>query len=132
MQEPSLFTRIINGEIPSHKIYEDDRVIAFLTIHPLSEGHTLVVPKKQIDQVWDLEPDDYDYLCKTARKIALHIRTVMDVDRVGVVIKGFEVPHAHIHLIPVGHHGFVNFDPEPAPPIADNDKLAAIAQRIHL
>ncbi len=132
MNEPSIFTRIINGEIPSHKIYEDDRVIAFLTIHPLSDGHTLVVPKKQIDQIWDLESDDYDYLWKIAQKIALHLRQTMDLARVGVVIKGFEVPHTHIHLIPVGHQGHINFDPEPEPPVADDDKLASIAQRIRL
>ncbi len=132
MQEPSIFTRIINGEIPCHRIYEDDRVIAFLTIHPLNEGHTLVVPKKQVDQVWDLEAADYDYLWAVTHKIAQHLRTVMAVDRVGVVVKGFEVPHAHIHLVPVSRGSHVNFDPEPSPPAADDDELAAIAQRLHL
>ena len=132
MPEPSIFTRIINGELPAHKIYEDNRVIAFLTINPLCDGHTLVVPKKQVDQIWDLAVDDYDYLWKIAQKIALHLRTVMKVDRVGVVIKGCDVPHTHIHLIPMDLHGHINFDPEPAPPVADNDKLAIIAKRIHL
>lgn len=132
MQEPSIFTRIINGEIPCHRIYEDDRVIAFLTIHPLNEGHTLVVPKKQVDQVWDLKASDYDYLWAVTNKIAQHLRAVMAVDRVGVVVKGFEVPHAHIHLVPVSRGTHVNFDPEPSPPMADNDELAAIAQRLHL
>jgi len=132
MQEPSIFTRIINGEIPCHKVYEDERVLAFLTINPVADGHTLVVPKKQIDQLWDLEADDYEYLWKTAQKIALHLRTVMGVDRVGVVVKGFEVPHAHIHLVPVSRHRGVNFDPDPPPTTADNDTLAAIAERIRL
>jgi histidine triad (HIT) family protein len=131
MQEPSIFTLIINGKIPSHKIYEDDQVIAFLTNHPFSEGHTLVVPKKQIDQIWDLEADDYDYLWKTAQKIALHLRKVMDVARVAVVIKGF-VPHTHIHLVPIGHQGFVNLDPMPEPSEATNDYLASVAERIRL
>lgn len=130
MSEPSIFTRIINGEIPAHRVYEDDRVIAFLTIQPFSEGHTLVIPKKQIDQIWDMESDDYDYLWKTAQKIALHFRKVMDIDRVGVVVKGFEVPHAHIHLIPIPRGVTVNLDPYPEPPMADNDKLAALAERI--
>ncbi|MEI7539337.1 MAG: HIT domain-containing protein [Candidatus Saccharibacteria bacterium] len=130
MIEPSVFTRIINGEIPAYKIYEDDRVIAFLTNHPLSDGHTLVVPKKQIDQIWDLERDDYDYLWEAAQKVAAHLRDVMGVERVGVVVKGFEVPHAHIHLIPVPRDSRVFFDPEPEPPMAGGDKLAAIAERI--
>jgi len=132
MQEPSIFTRIINGEIPCHKVYEDDKVIAFLTINPVADGHTLVVPKVQVDQLWDLEADDYDYLWKTAQKIAIHLRTVMHVDRVGVVVKGFEVPHAHIHLIPVNFHSGLGFDPDPPPSIADNSTLVAIAERIRL
>ncbi|MEI6850663.1 MAG: HIT family protein [Candidatus Saccharibacteria bacterium] len=132
MQEPSLFTKIIRKEIPANIIYEDEQVIAFLTIHPLAEGHTLVVPKKQVEQIWDLEPDDYNYLWKTAQKIALHLRSVMNVDKVGVVVKGFEVPHTHIHLIPVNRHSGVNFDPEPSPPAEDNDNLVAIADRIRL
>jgi len=132
MQEQSLFTKIINNEVPAHRIYEDDRVIAFLTIHPLCDGHTLVVPKKQVDQIWDLETDDFDYLWNIAQKIALHLRKVMATDRVGVVVKGFEVPHTHIHLIPVNMHSGINFDPEPSPDVVDNDKLAAIAERIHL
>lgn len=101
MQEPSIFTRIINGEIPCYKIYEDEKVIAFLDMHPVMEGHTLVVPKKQIDHIWDLEDDDYEYLWATAKKIAIHIREVIGSPRVGVVVEGFGVPHAHIHLIPI-------------------------------
>jgi len=133
MQEPSIFTKIINGEIPCHKIYEDERVIAFLTNHPLVEGHTLVVPKKQINQIWDLESDDYIYLWETTRKIALHLRKVMNLERVGVVIKGIEVPHTHIHLIPmVSEQIHVNFDPEPAPALVDNDTLSKVAERIRL
>lgn len=132
MQEPSIFTKIINNEIPSHKVYEDDRVIAFLTIHPLCDGHTLVVPKVQIDQIWDLEPEYYQYLWKIAQKLAVHIRSVMDVERIGVVVKGFEVPHAHIHLIPVSSGAHVNFDPEPEPPLAEESKLVEIANLIRL
>jgi len=132
MQEPSIFTKIINGEVPAHRIYEDDRVIAFLTIHPLCDGHTLVIPKKQVNQIWDMESDDYDCLWKTAKKIALHLRKVMEVERVGVVVKGFAVPHTHIHLIPVKHNNHVNFDPEPEPPVADDLQLAGIASRLKM
>jgi len=132
MQEQSIFTRIINGEIPCHKIYEDERVIAILTNHPVIEGHTLVIPKKQVDQVWDLEPQDYNYLWDVAKKIAEHLRTVLKVERVGVVIKGIEVPHAHIHLIPMPYDTHVNFDPIPSPSIAEDDILEPMASRLHL
>ena len=132
MPEPSIFTKIINNEIPAHRIYEDDRVIAFLSIQPFSEGHTLVVPKKQIDQIWDTEPDDYDYLWQVTRKIALHLKTVMNAVRIGVVIKGFEVPHTHIHLIPITGDVVVNLDPFPEPPFAESEKLASLAERIRL
>jgi len=132
MPEQSLFTKIINGEISAHRIYEDDKVIAFLTIHPLCDGHTLVVPKKQIDQIWDLESNDYKYLWGITQMIALHLRDIMKVERIGVVIKGFEVPHAHIHLIPVPYDTHIDFDPEPSPSIVDNEKLASIADLIRL
>jgi histidine triad (HIT) family protein len=131
MQQPSIFTKIINKEIPAHRIYEDERVIAFLTTHPLCDGHTLVIPKKQIDQIWDLETENFHYLWDVTKKIALRLRKVMNVNRVGVVVKGFEVPHAHIHLIPLSVHIRINFDPEPSPPIAADKHLAAIAERLH-
>ena len=132
MSEPSVFTRIINGEIPAHRIYEDDRVIAFLTIQPFSTGHTLVVPKKQIDQIWDLDSDDYDYLWQTAKKIARHLTDTMKTDRIGVVVKGFDVPHAHIHLVPIPKGVIVNLDPYPEPLVANNDELAAMALRLKM
>ncbi|MEO5950714.1 MAG: HIT family protein [Candidatus Saccharimonadales bacterium] len=128
--EDSIFTKIIKGEIPCHKVYEDDRVIAFLTINPVAEGHTLVIPKKQINQLWDLESEDYVYLLDVTKKIALHLRQVMKVDRVGVVVKGFEVPHVHIHLIPVNEGSNVIFDHTVPPDSPSNDELAAIAERI--
>ena len=131
MQEPSVFTRIINGEIPSHKIYEDERVTAILTNHPLIDGHTLVIPKKQVDQIWDLPSEDYEYVWQVAQKVALHIREILGVERIGVVIKGIEIAHAHIHLIPMPNSGVhVNFDPEPSPDIADEEKLSAIAEQL--
>jgi histidine triad (HIT) family protein len=95
----SVFTRIIKGEIPCHKVYEDDRVIAFLDIHPQQPGHVLVVPKQQIDLIWDLPAETYDYLWQTAKKIALHMGPIMG-KRIGVHVEGIGVPHAHIHLVP--------------------------------
>lgn len=130
--EDSVFTKIIKGEIPSYKVYEDEHVIAFLTINPAAEGHTLVIPKRQVDQIWDLESQEYSYLWETAAKIARHIRTVMQVDRVGVVVKGFEVPHVHIHLIPVNRHSGILFDHSTPPPTPPHDELAATAARIRL
>ena len=96
----SIFTKIINGEIPSHKIYEDEDIIAFLDVRPIMPGHTLVIPKKQVEFVWDLEDELYTKLTLIAKKIALHIREVLDTTYVGEQIIGIHVPHAHIQLIP--------------------------------
>jgi histidine triad (HIT) family protein len=129
--EDSIFTKIIKGEIPSHKIYEDDKVIAFLTIRPVTDGHTLVVPKEQIDSIWELDPEAYSYLWETARTIAKHLQESMEVDRVGVVVKGFEVPHTHIHLIPVNKGSGIDFDPNPIPALADEKHLHLLAEKLH-
>jgi len=100
MTNDSIFTKIINGDIPSHKIYEDDDVFAFLDIHPVQPGHTLVIPKKQVEFVWDLDDETYAKLTAAAKKIALRLREVLDVPYVGEQIIGVDVPHTHIHLIP--------------------------------
>lgn len=96
----SIFTKIINGEIPSHKIYEDDTTYAFLDIHPIQPGHTLVVPKKQVEFVWDLDDETYQALQASVKKIALHLRESLEAPYIGEQIIGVDVPHAHIHLIP--------------------------------
>lgn len=131
MQEPSIFTKIINGEIPAQKIYEDDRVIAFLDIHPMFEGHTLVVPKKQIDQIWDLDDDDYSNLWMTAKKIGVHIQKIIGSPRVSAVVEGFGVPHTHIHLIPIYHGNdlkkVVDLNAEP-----DFEALSKVAARLKM
>ncbi len=101
--EDSIFTKIINGEIPSYTIYEDDKVIAFLDVHPLKPGHTLVIPKVQIDHLWDLDDDTYSYVWEVSRKLASHIHSVLQPKRVGSIVEGFGVPHAHIHLIPINN-----------------------------
>lgn len=97
----SIFSKIIRGEIPSYKVYEDEATLAFLDIHPVNPGHTLVVPKAQVDHLWDLEDADYQALMETAKKVAKRIRSVLECPRVGVLVEGFEVPHAHVHLIPI-------------------------------
>lgn len=97
----SVFTKIIKGEIPSHKVYEDEQTLAFLDIHPAQPGHTLVVPKVQVDHIWDLDDDTYQRLWATARKVAKRLKAVLQTERIGVRIEGFDVPHAHIHLIPI-------------------------------
>lgn len=131
MQEPSLFTRIINGEIPAYKIYEDNQVIAFLDRHPLTPGHTLVVPKVQVNHIWELSDDDYVYLWEVIKKIGIHIREVIGSPRVGVVVEGFGVPHVHVHLVPIYHGNDLkksqNLDAEP-----DNEALAAMAVRLKM
>lgn len=98
--EESIFTKIIKGEIPCHKIYEDDLTFAFLDIHPKTPGHTLVIPKKQVEFVWDLDDATYQALMATAKKVALRIREVIGKTYVGESVIGEQVPHAHIHIYP--------------------------------
>lgn len=96
----SIFTKIIKGEIPCNKVYENEKTMAFLNIYPDQPGHTLVVPKKQVDHLWDLDDEDYQAVMDAAKKVAQRIRQVLKPDRVGVKVAGEEVPHAHVHLIP--------------------------------
>ena len=131
MSEPSIFTRIINGEIPAYKIYEDDRVIAFLDLHPQNPGHTLVVPKVQIDHIWDLSNIDYDYLWQVVRKLGSHIRKVIGSPRVGVVVEGFGVPHTHVHLVPI-YHGNDLKKPQDLDAEPDNTALAEMAEKLKM
>jgi len=131
MPEPSIFTRIINGEIPAHTIYEDDKIIAFLDLHPIAEGHTLVIPKVQVDHIWDLNDEDYDYLWKTVKKIGNHIRKVIGSPRVGVIVEGFGVPHAHVHLVPI-YHGNDLKKPQDRDSEPDHKALAEAASRLKM
>lgn len=131
MPEQSIFSRIINGEIPAYKIYEDENIIAFLDMHPQNPGHTLVVPKIQVDHIWDLSDKDYEYLWKTVKKIGIHIREVIGSPRVGVVVEGFGVPHTHVHLVPIYHGNDLKKQPDMhAEP--DNVALAAMAKRLQM
>ena len=97
----SLFTRIINGEIPAWKLAEDENYLAFLDIFPVAKGHTLVIPKKEIDYLFDLDDETYTGLQLFAKKVAAGIRKAIPCKKVGVMVLGLEVPHAHIHLVPM-------------------------------
>jgi len=97
----SIFTKIISGEIPSYKVAETDDFIAFLDINPNAKGHTLCVPKKEVDKVFDLDEDTYLNLMKFSRKVAKAIEKTVPCKRVGVAVIGLEVPHVHVHLIPL-------------------------------
>lgn len=98
---PTVFTRIINGEIPCYKIAEDENFFAFLDINPNAKGHTLCIPKKEVDKIMDLDIDTYLGLMAFSRKVAKAIEAALDCERVGLTVIGLEVPHAHVHLIPL-------------------------------
>lgn len=129
MSEQSVFSKIISGEIPSHKIYEDDDTLAFLDIYAVIPGHTLVIPKRQVEFVWDLEAHDYEALTQTVKKVALRLRDVLGKAYVGEKIIGTDVPHAHVHLIPFDTPADMHrANQENADP--DHEALAALADRL--
>jgi histidine triad (HIT) family protein len=105
----TIFTKIIKGEIPCYKIAEDDRYFAFLDINPLKAGHTLVVPKQETDYVFDLDDENLAGLIQFSKKVAAAVRSAIPCKRIGVAILGLEVPHAHIHLVPMNSMEDVNF-----------------------
>lgn len=98
---PSIFTRIVNGEIPCYKVAEDDRFLAFLDINPLAKGHTLVIPKKETDYIFNVEDREYTGLWLFAKKVAMAVEKVVPCQRMGIAVLGLEVAHAHIHLVPI-------------------------------
>jgi histidine triad (HIT) family protein len=124
---PSIFTRIINREIPAHILREDDDYLAFLDVRPIRPGHPLVVAKREIDDVFDLPDPLLSGLLVFARPVANAIRTTTRAQRVGMAVLGIEVPHAHVHLVPIDTIGGLNFGK--AQP-ADDVDLAAMAERI--
>lgn len=97
----SIFTKIMNGEIPCHKIAEDEDNFAFLDINPNAKGHTLCVPKKEVDKIWDLDEESYGKLLSFSRKVAVALEKAVPCKRVGMTVIGLEVPHVHVHLIPL-------------------------------
>lgn len=105
----SIFSRIVAGDIPSWKVAEDENYYAFLDINPLAEGHTLVIPKKEVDYVFDLDEETYSGLWQFAAKVAKAVKSAVPCKRVGVAVLGMEVPHAHIHLVPLQSEGDMDF-----------------------
>ena len=105
----SIFSRIAAGEIPSYKVAEDDRHFAFLDINPMAPGPVLVIPRREVDYLFDLEPEEYGALMEFARKVALKVKKAMPCQRVGVAVLGMEVPHAHIHLVPLQTEADMDF-----------------------
>lgn len=124
----SIFTKIVNGEIPCHKIAETDEYLAFLDIFPLQRGHTLVIPKVEVDKFFDLEEDVIAGLMVLAKKVAKAVKATFPCDRVGVAVIGLEVPHAHVHLIPINRMKDMSFE-QPKLKIS-NEELAQIAAQI--
>lgn len=123
----TIFTKIINGEIPCYKIAEDERYFAFLDIRPLHPGHTLVVPKKEVDYIFDLEDEDLQGLILFAKKIAVAIKKSVPCERIGLTVIGLEVPHTHIHLSPINTVHDLDFRKAGALP---KEEMEAIAERI--
>lgn len=124
---PSIFTRIINGEIPCYKIAEDDHFFAFLDINPNSKGHTLCVPKIEVDKIFDLEEDMYIGLMSFSRRIAKAIEAAVPCNRVGLTVIGLEVPHVHVHLIPLHSMSNATFQHKEA---LTPEEFESIAERI--
>jgi histidine triad (HIT) family protein len=126
----SIFTRIIRGEIPCYKVAENDRAIAFLDIRPLTVGHTLVVPKTEVDSVFDLDDQDYAAVFDLVRSVAEAQKSEIPCNRVGLSVLGFEVPHAHVHVVPLRSEADLNFaNPKLQ---LDAEELQSIADRLHL
>ena len=123
-----IFSRIVKGEIPSHKIAEDDNYYAFLDINPLAKGHTLVIPKKEIDYIFDLEDDLLAGMQVFSKRVAKAIEKVVPCKRIGIAVLGLEVPHAHIHLIPINRIDDINFA-RPKLQLTD-EEMAEIAGKI--
>lgn len=105
----SIFTKIVNGEIPCYKVAEDEHHLAFLDVMPIAKGHTLVIPKKEVDLIFDLDEEEYKNLWAFAQKVAKKLKAAVPCVRVGVAVVGLEVPHAHIHLVPMNEIKDLNF-----------------------
>jgi histidine triad (HIT) family protein len=129
---PTIFSRIVRGEIPSYKIAEDDRYYAFLDIRPMAKGHTLVVPKQEIDYLFDLEDDLLAGLMVFAKKVAKALESVVPCERIGVAVVGLEVPHAHVHLMPIHTVSDLGFGKPPVEMTSDEmaELAKAVAERV--
>jgi histidine triad (HIT) family protein len=124
----SIFTRIVKGEIPSHKVAETEEFLAFLDVRPLAKGHTLVIPKEEIDYVFDLEDAQLSALMVFAKKVAKAIEAEVPCKRIGMAVIGLEVPHTHVHLVPINQISDMTFGREPVP--MTQEEMAELAARI--
>lgn len=123
----SIFSKIVAGEIPCYKVAEDDRHLAFLDINPMAPGHTLVIPKKEIDYLFDMADDEYTALELFAKRVAKALKSALPCARVAEAVLGMEVPHAHIHLVPIKTEADMNFRNKMSIP---GDEMGSIAARI--
>ena len=124
----SIFSKIINDEIPAYKILENENFLAFLDIFPLAKGHVLVIPKKEMDYLFDISSDEYVELWKFAQQVAKAMDKVIDCKRIGVAVIGLEVPHAHIHLVPLNNVSDINFE---RPKLSfSEEEMNEVAQKI--
>ncbi len=123
----TLFTKIIKGEIPSYKIAEDDNYYAFLDINPNARGHTLCIPKKEEDKIFDLDEDTYQGLMAFSRKVAIALKKSVPCKRIGIAVVGLEVPHVHVHLIPLNKMSEMTFQEKIS---MSNDEFTALASDI--
>ena len=127
--EESVFTKIIKGEIPCHKVYEDDLTFAFMDIHPITPGHVMVIPKKQVDKYWELPDEDFQAVNDTVKKVCKRIEGVLNPGRVGIKVIGIDIPHVHVHVFPFNNMTEYNRAPDMnAEP--DNEALAAMAEKL--
>ena len=124
----SIFSKIVAGEIPCHKVSENDQFLAFLDINPLNKGHVLVIPKNETDYIFDIEDKELAQMMIFAKSVASKIKSVFPCDRVGIAVIGLEVPHAHIHLIPINTMDDMNFANEKLN--LSKEELAAIAEKL--
>src|SRR5689334_22224501 len=131
LMQPSVFTKIINGELPCHKVYEDDKTLAFLDIHPVQEGMVVVVPKVQVEEVVGLPDDSYSALMQSVQKVAKKLKEVYPDKKIAFQVEGFDVPHAHVKLFPMSlpadFHAQADSSVEP-----DHVKLADIAKKLEI
>ena len=125
----SVFTKIMQGELPGHFVCEDDIAVAFMSINPITEGHTLVVPRQETDHWIDLPPEINAHLMNVAQRIGTAQQKIFNPERIGIIVAGFEVPHMHIHVLPV--NSMDDFSFANAATHADPEALAATAQKIH-
>ena len=124
----SIFSRIIAGEIPSHKVAENEKFYAFLDINPLAKGHTLVVPKKEVDYIFDVDDEILSEMLPFAKKVGKRIENVVSCERIGIAVIGLEVPHCHIHLVPI--NGIHDLDFSRPKLVFSQDEFADIAEAI--